>query len=180
MRAMTQRALLGLGVVALAVLLVEIGLSVAATTHGSRPVQVEHVDAGPYPLRVSLYTDPARAGFALPFAIASSGTPALTYQVTSTPEQGPPATPVRATLTPDPAMPGGVQGLAEITVRGVWSLDITVQGPRGIGHAQVPVTATAPPAIPAWLGWVVGFAPLYGLFGFLLLRPGRGSTLTPT
>lgn len=173
MRAVAQRVLLGLGVVALAALLVEIGLSVAATIPGSRPARVVHVTAGPYPLRVSLYTDPARAGFALPFAIAPDGGSApQSYEVTSTPVQGPPATPIRGTFSSDPSVPGGVRGDAEITVRGTWSLDISVRGPRGAGEVRIPVTATAPPAIPDWLGWLVGFTPVYGLVAFLLLQPG--------
>ena len=64
-----QHLLLALGIFALIVLGTEIGLSVAATQHGSTPAKVDTVQAGPYSLKLSLYTDPAHAGFALPFAI---------------------------------------------------------------------------------------------------------------
>ena len=64
-----------------------------------------------------------------------------------------PATPVRASLSPDPNVRNGVQGAAEITVQGKWALDIVVTGSAGRGEASVPLTATAPPAIPTWLGW---------------------------
>ncbi len=174
-----QRVLLGVGVVTLLILIVEITLSVAATSHGNTPVRVVRVDAGPYPLTVSLYKDPANAGFALPFAIAPqqpiSGH--LSYDVTSQPEIGPHATPVRASITPDPDVPNGAQGAAEITVQGIWALRINVSGPQGNGYAEVPITATAPPAIPDWLGWLVGFIPLAGLLLFLLLqrKDKRGS-----
>jgi hypothetical protein len=70
---LAQRLLLAAGLVALAALLIEIGLSVAATIPSSQPARVVTADAGPYPLRVSLYADPARAGFAVPFAIAPAG-----------------------------------------------------------------------------------------------------------
>jgi hypothetical protein len=95
---------------------------------------------------------------------------ALTSNVTSVPDRSDvPATPVRASLSPDPNVPSGVQGAAEITVQGKWILDIIVTGSTGQGEASVHITATAPPAIPTWLGWAIGFIPLYGLLVFLLL-----------
>src|SRR5215472_9240957 len=83
------------------------------------------------------------------------------------------STPVRASLSPDSNVLNGVQGNAEITVQGLWNLDIVVTGSAGRGEASVPITATAPPALPTWLGWVIGGIPLYGLFVFLLLQRGR-------
>jgi len=154
----------------------EIIYSIAATTHGSTPARVVQVQAGPYPLTGSLYTYPAHASYALPFAIAPQrsipGT--LTYDVSSIPDPSDvPATPVRASLSPDSNVHNGVQGNAEITVQGNWALDIIVTGSAGQGEASVPIIATAPPAIPTWLGWVIGFIPLYGLFVFLLIQRGR-------
>jgi hypothetical protein len=178
---LAQRMPLAAGLVALTALLVEIGLSVAATTHGSQPARVAQVDAGPYPLRVSFYTDPAHAGFAEPFAIAPVGQPgSLTFTVTSDPGPGVQATPVNDGVGADPAAPGGVQGAAEVPVQGPWDLGIVVDGPRGPGRVEVPFQATAPPAIPDWLGWVLGFIPFYGLIGFLVLqRPRRRAAMAP-
>lgn len=178
---LAQRLLLAVGLIALAALLVEIGLSVAATTHGSQPARVVQVDAGPYPLRVSLYTDPARAGFAVPFAIAPVGQPGgLTFAVTSEPGRDVPATPVKDGVTPDPGVPGGVQGAAEVPVQGSWLLAIAVDGPRGPADTAVPFQATAPPVIPEWLGWLIGFIPFYGLIGFLMVqRPRREPVPAP-
>jgi hypothetical protein len=176
MRLLAQRLLLAVGVVALAALLIEIGISVAATTHGSQPARVVQVDAGPYPLRVSLYTDPARAGFAVPFAIApADAAGGLTFAVISQPGPGVSATAVNDGVSADAGVPGGVQGAAEIPVQGPWTLDIVVDGPSGPAHVAVPLKATAPPAIPDWLGWLIGFAPFYGLIGFLLLQRPRRS-----
>ena len=171
-----QFLLLAIGVIALLAVGGEIAYSVAATTHGSTPARVMQVQAGPYPLTVSLYTYPAHASYALPFAIAPqhpiSGT--LTYNVTSIPDRSDvPATPVRASLSPDPNIHNGMQGEAEITVQGSWIMDITVTGSAGQGEAFVPITATAPPAIPTWLGWAIGFIPLYGLLVFLVMQRGR-------
>ncbi len=157
--------------------------SIAATTHGSTPARVVQVQAGPYPLTVSLYTYPAHASYALPFAIApqqpTSGT--LTYEVSSIPDPSDvPATPVRASLGPDPNVRNSVQGAAEITVQGKWALEIVVTGRAGRGETVVPITATAPPAIPTWLGWAIGGIPLYGLLVFLLSQRGRKARLEET
>lgn len=177
-----QFLLLAFGVIALLAVGGEIIYSVAATTHGSTPARVVQVQAGPYPLTVSLYTYPAHASYALPFAIAprqpTSGV--LTYNVTSVPDQSDvPATPVRASLGPDPKVRNGIQGDAEITVQGTWYLDIVVTGRAGQGEVLVPIVATAPPAIPTWLGWVIGGIPLYGLLIFLLMQRGRKAKQGP-
>jgi hypothetical protein len=171
---LAQRLLLAVGLVALVALLTEIGLTVAATIPGSQPARVVNVNAGPYPLKVSLYTYPARAGFAVPYAIAPADqTGGLTFAVISQP-RGVDATPINDGVSADPAVAGGVRGAAEVPVAGSWLLAITVDGPRGQAEAAVPFEATAPPAMPEWLGWVIGFVPLYGLIGFLVVqRPRR-------
>jgi hypothetical protein len=171
-----QFLLLAVGVIALLVVGGEIIYSIAATTHGSTPARVVQVQAGPYPLTVNLYTYPAHASYALPFAIAprQSIRGTLTYDVTSIPDESDvPATPVRASLSPDSNVRNGVQGDAEITVQGKWALDIVVTGSAGRGETFVPIIATAPPAIPTWLGWAIGFIPLCGLLVFLLMQRGR-------
>jgi hypothetical protein len=173
-----QFLLLACGVIALLVVGGEVIYSIAATTHGSTPARVVQEQAGPYQLTVSLYTYPAHASYALPFAIAPqqpvNGT--LSYDVTSIPDQSDvPATPVRASLSTDPNVHNGVQGDAEITVQGRWYLNIVVTGSAGRGEAFVPITATAPPAIPSWLGWFIGFIPLYGVLIFLLVLRSRKS-----
>jgi hypothetical protein len=163
------------GIVALVALVVEIGLSIAATTHSSNPKRVVHVTAGPYALTVNLYDNPANAGFALPFAIAPQQpvNGHLTFNVSSISGKAVHATPVRASIGPDANVPGGIQGDAEITVQGPWVLHIVVDGAAGHGVVDVPITATAPPAIPGWIGWSIGAIALIGLLVFLLLQPGR-------
>jgi hypothetical protein len=171
-----QRLMLVLGVVALLVVLIDLGVSIAATMAGTTPAHVVHVKAGPYQLTVSFYRYPASAGYALPFAIAPtsaiSGTP--TYRISSLPGSGVDATPVRATFSPDPNVHNGVKGAAEITVKGPWSLQIQVNGAAGQGLATVPVVATTTyPAIPTWLGWLIGLVPFYFLGGFFLMQISR-------
>src|SRR5579885_2506743 len=94
-----QFLLLICGALALLAVGGELAYSIAATTHGSTPARVVHVQAGPYPLTVNFYTYPAHASYALPFSIAPgqpvNGT--LTYAVSSVPDPSDvPATPVRA------------------------------------------------------------------------------------
>jgi hypothetical protein len=172
MNKILQRVLLAIGVIALLVLVLEIVLSVEATQPGSTPAQVVHMNAGPYPLTVNLYKDPANAGFALPFSITTQQIKAsgLSFVVSSIPARGVDATSIRAGLT---TTTQGVQGAAEITVQGSWTLHIVVRGPAGQGSADVPILAEAPPAIPHWLGWFIGFIPLYGLLLFLLMQRGK-------
>ena len=172
-----QRLMLVLGVVALIVVLVDLGISIAATIPGSTPVRVEHVKAGPYQLTVGLYRYPASAGYALPFSVtptnASSGS--LTYQIFSVPAKGVDATPVRATFSPVANVHNSIQGAAEITVKGPWSLQIQVNGAAGSGLAYLAFPATALPAVPAWLGWAVGLLPFYilGVFFFMQMSNNK-------
>lgn len=54
-----QRVLLIVGVVGLLVVLIDLGISIAATFPGTTPARVDHVTAGPYHLTVDLYSNPA-------------------------------------------------------------------------------------------------------------------------
>jgi len=178
-----QKVLLAAGVLALILLLVAIGALLVATQRGSTPARVAQVTAGPYRFTVSLYDDPARAGLALPFTIAPQGAASGSwiYQVTSVPEgKRMPggeilmngqrvATPIKDSVSPDPQLAGGVQGAAEISVQGPWNLSVVVDGPAGQQTFDVPVTATALPAIPTWLAWALGFIPVYGIVIFLAI-----------
>jgi hypothetical protein len=77
------------------------------------------------------------------------------------------ATPTRAVLAPDPDLPGSFVGVVGLPVTGPWLIDVVVDGPLGEASATVPVTAAAPGALPAWLGWLVGVGvPLAGLLWF--------------
>ena len=170
-----QRILLVLGVVGLACVLIDLVISIAATFPSSTPARVDHVTAGPYHLTVSLYRNPANAGYALAFAVAPAQAVdgSLTYHVESLPGQGVDATPVRATFHADPNVRNGIQGAAEITVKGPWTLQVTVDGAAGQGVATIPITATALPPIPVWLGWAIGFIPFYVLAVFFVMQLSR-------
>ena len=55
----------------------------------------------------------------------------------------------------------------------LFGFTIVVTGSAGRGEVSVPVLATAPPAIPLWLGWLIGFIPLAGLLAFLSTQRSR-------
>ena len=84
------------------------------------------------------------------------------------------ATPVKANISPDPHVPGGVQGTAEITVQGQWNLQVIANGPSGQQTFNVPVPAQAlVPPIPGWLGWAISLIPAYGALVFLVMQKAR-------
>lgn len=178
MKMILQRLLLIVGILALVVLLAEIVISITATAHGSTPVRTVNVQAGPYPLTVSFYTYPANAGYAFPFAVvAHTNDPAkVAFVINSVPAKEVDATPVRASVVTD-MQTHGIQGTAEITVKGDWSLNIVANGPQGQGMANVPIVATAPPPIPIWSGWLIAFIPLAIILAFLIIpRERKGKT----
>ncbi len=170
-----QRILLILGVVGLGFVLIDLGISIAATFPSATPARIDHVRAGPYHLAVGLYTNPANAGYALAFSVAPTQAVegSLTYHASSLPDHGVDATPVRATFSADRMVHNGIQGAAEITVKGPWTLQVMVNGPAGQGVANIPVTATALPPIPVWLGWTIGFVPFYVACVFFVMQMSR-------
>jgi hypothetical protein len=170
-----QRGLVIAGVLAALAVFGAIAQQVAATLPGSRPARVEQVTAGPYTLRVSLYVYPAHAGLSLPYAIAPARPVAgpLRYTVTAVPTGGVDATPINGSFGAVSDASGAVRGSVAVTVRGPWLLHVEVIGPAGVGVADVPFQATAPPAIPFWLGWLIGLIPAGGLVAFLLAQRGR-------
>jgi hypothetical protein len=175
MRRVWQWALLVVAALALGGVGLAIAQQVAAANQVGPPVRVVRVDSVPYPLVVRLYRDPAIAGYALPFAIAPQ-TPTsdhLTYSALSDPGYFVHATRVRASLSPDPAVPNGVRGTAEITVRGPWTLVIFVRGPAGVGTAYVPLRAEVAGWLPPALGWPIGLAPVLAMLAFIFARARR-------
>jgi len=83
------------------------------------------------------------------------------------------ATPIRATFSANPQVRNGIQGAAEITVKGPWTLQIQVDGSAGKGVVTIPITAVALPGIPVWLGWLIGFVPFYVLCVFFVMQLSR-------
>ena len=150
-----------------------------AAAQGSAPIKTINVRIGPYPMIVSYYTE-AHGGQPLVFSIApEAGQPGPTsYQVTAVPGTLVNAVPVKAVLEDDPEHAGGVKGTVNLPVSGQWMLSIDVDGPLGPRYEDVPVLAGAPPAMPEWLGWLIGLVPVWAIVVFVLLR-ARGASRAP-
>jgi hypothetical protein len=144
-------------------------LSSAITAAAQGPVRSETRYVGAYTLRIDLYSDPAFTGRRYTFDVLVSATPpadlrGLTLTVSAIPDTGTNATPVRASISPAPQT-GGFQGYVTMGVRGSWLLRLTVGGAAGTNVVDLPLHVAAPTAVPVWLAWAIGLAPLL----FLLL-----------
>jgi hypothetical protein len=163
--------LIGAIVSLIVVVVVLLQVILSPYVHGG-PARVVHVNAGPYPIQVTFYDSPANAGYALPFAIQPDVGEAhvLTYDVSAVPANGTRGSVVHANVSANMITADGIPGYVNITVRGSWELRILVNGPKGQGQVTVPFEASAPPAIPGWFAWSIGFIPLCGLVIFLLAQ----------
>jgi hypothetical protein len=146
----------------------------ASSLHGS-PVRFIKAQAGPYRLTLALYSDSIQAGAVVPFNIAvAPGTEgSLSYQVTASPGPGVPASLAQGTVNAQQNTPYGVPGSITLVTRGTWTLHIVISGALGRGEAAIPLTAVTFPAIPAWLAWIIGLLPVYGLLIFWVVQTRR-------
>jgi hypothetical protein len=146
----------------------------SAMAQESAPIKTIDVRIGPYPMRVSYYTE-AQGGKPLSFSIEPQEALAgpIEYQVTAVPGTTVNAVPIKARLTPDPNLPGAVRGIVNLPVSGQWMLTIDVTGPKGRGGADVPILAGAPPAMPEWLGWLIGLLPVWLIIGLVIWQARR-------
>jgi hypothetical protein len=163
-----SRVVLALGT--LIVLSALVGGAIPALAHDT-VARTETLTAGPYSVALGLAQDPPTVETPLEVtAIAAKGTPALdgaTLTVTAKPGLGTDAATTPAIpLTPEAQEPGSFSGKVPLATRGNWTLQLDVAGPAGKGTATLPVTVAAPAAIPTWLGWLIGLAPLLGVLWF--------------
>lgn len=134
-------------------------------------VRVEVRQAGPYVLDIVLDADPPHVERSLGITVrALPGTPPLdgvSLTVTGLPGDRTHAVPTRVRrLRPDPREPGDYAGEIAFAVAGAWVLEVRAAGPAGTGAVRLPLTVGAPPAIPVWVGWMIGLSPLIGVIWF--------------
>jgi hypothetical protein len=139
----------------------------AASLHSDSAARVIPVTAGAYQVNLAIYADPIEAGYAQAFSLSpQAGSPApQRYSLMALPDQGVRATPITADIGSVDGH-GQASGSVYITVRGDWTLLLTITGAKGQAVAAVPIAASAPPAIPPALAWAIGLIPLYGLLIF--------------
>jgi hypothetical protein len=126
-------------------------------------------------MKVAFYNNPINAGDAIPFALApaSGAKRSLHYTVTATPGPGVSGTLTQSDIDTQQSTPYGTPGSITFVTRGDWTMHLVVNGSAGQGHADIPITAVAPPAIPAWLAWNIGLLPVYGLLVFWIMQIRR-------
>ncbi|MFN8634231.1 MAG: hypothetical protein U0893_10275 [Chloroflexota bacterium] len=136
---------------------------------------LERRQAGPYELEIGLDRDPPRTGQDLAVTVRAlpDGEPVGwngggRVTVVAVPAYGTAGTPTRlVVLQPESHDRASYAGTIQIPVQGQWRLEIEVNGSAGPATASVPVSVAGPPAIPVWLGWLVGLSPLAGLGWFV-------------
>ena len=147
-----------------------------AHAQSSDPLRTFSARLGPYPVEVEYYNTPS-GGQALSFRVVPKNREAApsSYAVTAVPDTTLDAIPVKATLAPDKDGSGAVRGTVNLPVSGQWLLLIDADGPLGKGSGSAPVLASAPPAIPLWLGWLIGLTPVWAILVIVASRaPRRG------
>lgn len=148
----------------------------SVSAHTDEPLRTVESRIGPYPMVIAYYSEP-RGGQALVFSVEpTTNVPSdLRYTVTAIPGTTVDAVPVRARLLTTPDHPGGVEGSVHLPVSGQWLLQIEIAGPYGLSSEDVPVLAGAPPAIPQWLGWLIGLTPVWAMLTVVALGTRRAS-----
>src|SRR5256884_1854188 len=135
------------------------------------PIRSESGSAGAYTLRIDLYSDPAFTGRRLNFdvVVGASTTDqvrSVTLTASAIPEAGTNASQVWAIISHAGQSAGGFKGYVTTQVRGSYRLQVTISGPAGTNAVDLPIRVAAPTAIPIWLAWAIGLAPLLGLLLF--------------
>lgn len=138
-------------------------LSMPATALASgKPARSETLTAGPYTIVVGLSADPPIVDQDFTLTISNHEALSLSGTLIAQPVFGTDAIPVHTPLTQNNGNTGVLTGTLHLVVRGAWNVIVNVNGPRGRGSADIAVTVTAPNAMPAWLGWIIGLLPLVG------------------
>jgi hypothetical protein len=168
-----------LAVCGIVVMLVLVGGGSAAA-HSGAPLKTVAVRIGPYPLLVHYYSEP-RGGQALVLGIEpdSGAIAPSSYRITAIPGATTNATAVDGRVVPG-VDHGGIDGQVNLPVSGQWLLEIQVEGPLGTSYGETPLLASAPPALPEWIGWIFGLTPAALISWFIrwqVRRDRRPATL---
>ena len=146
-------------------------LVAALTAAGSSPLATQDAQVGPYRLLLSFYSLP-RVGQELNMTIQSKipGQQVQFSRVVLNPAPGTDANAVRVGITPDADNPEIYDVNVTPSVRGLWLLHLSVMGSSGSITGDIPIDVAGPPAIPIWLGWLIGMLPLPLLIAFIWLQ----------
>jgi len=148
-----------------------ISIIVALTGAGASPLATQNATVGPYLVLLSFYSL-ARAGQAMNLTIQSSR-PAQPLKFTGAilnPAPGTDATPVNIILTLDKEGQNVYDVQATPPIKGKWLLHMRVSGQLGAVSGDIPIDVDGPPAIPLWLGWLIGLTPLPFILLFIMYQ----------
>lgn len=143
-----------------------------AVAHEERAeaAHTQPIQAGPYSLTVKYDQWPLRSEHSYRFVIEPvDGLAGKTAKFTWVPAPG---TAGKAfgpvTLGTYPGIEGAwALEFPALMAPGQWQWEIEVDGHhgKGVGRSE-PFTVLDPPAVPLWLGWILGLFPLYGILWF--------------
>jgi hypothetical protein len=138
------------------------------TAAGISPLATQSAKIGPYQLLLSFYSLP-RVGQQLSMTIESKthGVRLQFSHAVLNPAPSTDAIPARVTIGPESDTPGVYNVSVTPSVRGLWLFHVTVSGPSGSFTGDIPINVLGPPAMPLWLGWLIGLLPLPVLIAFV-------------
>jgi hypothetical protein len=141
---------------------------VALSAAGISPLATQSAQVGPYQLILSFYSLP-RVGQQLNMTIEpkNAGIHLQFSGAVLNPASSTDAIPAKVSLGPEGDTPGVYDVSVTPSVRGLWLLHLTVSGPHGSFVGNIPINVLGPPAMPLWLGWLIGLLPLPVIFIFV-------------
>jgi hypothetical protein len=128
---------------------------------GASPLATQNAVIGPYGVLLSFYSLP-RAGQAMNMTVESarSDDPLQFSDAVLNPAPGTDGNAISVTIMPD----GESAHVYDVQVtppfEGKWLLHMRVNGSAGTVSGDIPINVEGPPAIPLWLGWMIGLVPL--------------------
>jgi len=149
-------------------LLLCVAVTCSLTAGGASPLATQSAAIGPYVVLLSFYSLP-RAGQSMNMTI-ESGRPAEPLQFSNAvlhPAPGTDGNSIPAALTPNGESQHVFNVQVTPPVKGKWLLHLQLTGAAGAASGDIPINVDGPPAIPLWLGWLIGLVPLPFLLLFI-------------
>jgi hypothetical protein len=129
----------------------------------SDPAHTETLMVGSYIVDVNLYQDPPMTDQTVEVTVVPHESHLLlTGSISMVPGLGTDAVELHSQLSlldQSSTLVGSIR----MPVRGAWNIVVQLTGPQGTGQGSFPIVVAAPGAIPIWLGWLIGMAPLLGV-----------------
>ncbi len=148
-----------------------IPLLLLLTAGGASPLATQIAQVGPYRVLLSFYSLPRVAQSTnMTIGAATSGQQMQFSHIMLKPAPGTDSNIVAVQATPDSDNPHILDLVTTPSVRGNWFLAITINGAAGTVTGNIPIVVAGPPAIPTWLGWLIGLIPLPILLAFFWIQ----------